>query len=74
MATASCNALIMAVHAVDALAGLGENELVNPILADLALEAVGMIRVFTSHDSLIEDRLLADVTAVGAAGTYRRAV
>jgi multisubunit Na+/H+ antiporter MnhB subunit len=34
---------IMALHAVDSVAGLGEDELVNAILTHLALEAVGVV-------------------------------
>ena len=64
----------MAVHAIYALARLGKNEFVNPILTHFALEAVGMVRVVTSHDSLVKNGLPADVAAVGAICTYRRAV
>ena len=65
---------IMAIHAIDALARLGEHELVDAVLAHLALEAVRVVRVVPGHDRLVEDGLLADVAAVRAVGAYRRAV
>ena len=74
MTTATCDALVMAIHAINALTRLGENELVDPVLADLAFEAVGMVGIVTGHDSFVENGLPTDVTAVGAVGTYRRAV
>jgi len=46
----------MTVHAVYALTCLGEDEFVDTIVADLALEAVGMIGIISSHDSLVENR------------------
>ena len=64
----------MAVHAVDARARLGEHELVDALLADLALEAVRVVRVVARHDRLVEDRQLADGAAVRAVGADRRAV
>ena len=64
----------MTVHAVDALPRLGENQLVNTVLAHLAFETVGMVRVVTGHDCFVEDRLFADIAAVRAVGAYRGAV
>lgn len=61
-----CHPLVMAVHAVNAVTGLGKDELVDSVAADLALEAVGMIRVVSSHDRLVENGLLADVAVVAA--------
>jgi hypothetical protein len=54
----------MAVHAVNSLAGLGKDELVDALLADLALEAVGMVRVVAGHDGFVEDGEMADVARV----------
>ena len=66
--------LIMAIHAIDALARLGEHELVDAVLAHLALEAVRVVRVVARHDRLVEDRLLAHRAAVRAVRADRRAV
>ena len=68
------DSLVVTGHAVDPLAGLGEDELVYPLLADATVEAVGMVRVFSGHDSFVEDRLSADVAAVGAVCAYWGAV
>lgn len=64
----------MTVHAIYALACLGEDEIVYAVLADFAFEAVCVVRVFTCHNSLIEDREMADVAAVGAVGADGRAI
>lgn len=37
------HAFVVALHAVNALAGLGKDKFVDAILADLALEAVGVV-------------------------------
>ena len=62
------HALIMAIHAIDALARLGEHELVDAVLADLALEAMGVIGVVAGHDGLVKDGLLAYIAGVRAVG------
>ena len=54
----------MAVHAVDTLACLREDELVDSVLAYLALETMGMVGIVAGHDGLVEDRLLADIAAI----------
>ena len=64
----------MAWHTIDSLAGLSEYQLVYPLLAHAAVEAVRVVRVFAGHDRLVEDRLATDVAAVGAVGADRRAV
>lgn len=69
MATDLCHAIVVAVHAVYAVACFCKNELVDTVVADLALEAVGVVRVVASHDCLIEDGLVADVAVVAAVGT-----
>lgn len=66
--------LIVAVHAVDALTGLCEDEFVDPVLTHFALEAVSMVRVVAGHDGFIEDGKTADVATVGAVGAYWRAI
>jgi len=68
------HALVVAVHAVYALTGFCEHKLVDSVAADLAFEAMGMIRVVASHDSFIENGEMTNVATVGAIGTYRRAV
>jgi hypothetical protein len=60
------HAFVVALHAVDALAGLCKDELVDAILADLALEAVCMVRIVTGHDRLVKYRVMADIAAVRA--------
>jgi len=37
------HALVVAVHTIDPLAGLGKNEFVYAVLADLTIEAVCMV-------------------------------
>ena len=64
MSPAAGNALVVAVHAVDTLACLREDELVDSVLAYLALETMGMVGVVAGHDGLVEDRLLADIAAI----------
>lgn len=61
-----CHAFVVAAHAVNAVAGLCEDELVDSVVTDLALEAVSVIRVVSGHDRLVEDGLLADVAIVAA--------
>ena len=70
----SYHAFVVAVHAVDALAGFGKDKLVDALLADLAFEAVGVVRVVAGHDRLVEDGLATDIAAVGAVGAYRGAI
>lgn len=64
-----CHALIMAVHTVYAVTGFGKDQLVYAVVADFALEAVGVIRVVSCHDGFVEDGLLTDVAIVAALGT-----
>ena len=70
----SDHAVVMTLHAVDALTGLGEYEVVDPVLADFAGEAVGVEGVVAGHDGLIEDGLVAEAAVVRAVGAYGRAV
>ena len=48
--------LVVTVHTIYALAGLGKYKVVDPILAYFTLETVGVEGVVTSHDSFVEDR------------------
>ena len=66
--------LVVAVHTVDTLARLREHELVNPVFAYFAFEAVRVIRVFARHDRLVQDRQLAHVATVGTVRAYRRSI
>jgi hypothetical protein len=68
------HALVVAVHAIYAMAGFRENKLVDSIATNFAFEAMSVIRVVTGHDSFIEDREMTNIAAIGAIGTYRRAV
>ena len=74
MSFASCDTLAVTRHTVYALTGLGKYELLYALLADLAIEAVGVVRVVARHDRLVEDRLLAHRAAVRAVRADRRAV
>ena len=56
--------VIVAFHAVEALACLRENELVDALLAASASEAFGMEGVITGHDRLVQNRPLADLAIV----------
>ena len=56
--------IVMAVHTIYALFGLCKDEIIDPVLADLAFEAVGVVRIVASHDSLVQDGLSAYVAAV----------
>ena len=49
------HALVVTVHAVDALTSLCKDEFVDAAMADFALEAVSVIRVVSGHDRLVED-------------------
>jgi len=64
----------MAIHAVYAVARLGKNELVNSSVANLAFETVGVVRVVSCHDGLVENGKMANITAVGAICTDRGAI
>jgi hypothetical protein len=68
------HAFVVAIHAVYALTCLSEDEFVDTVVADLALEAVCMIGIVTGHDSLVENRKLANVAAVRTICANRRAV
>jgi len=69
-----CHALVMAAHAVNAVTGLGKDELVDSVVADFALEAVGVVGVVSRHDCFVENGLLADVAVVAALCTDGGAV
>lgn len=74
MSSTSGDPLVVTVHAVYALTGLGKYKFLNSILANLAFEAVGMIGIVTGHDSFVQDRFVADIAAIGAACANWRAV
>ena len=61
-----CHAFVVTVHTVYAVTCLCKDQLVDSVVADFALEAMGMIRVVTGHDRLVEDGELADVAIVAA--------
>lgn len=56
--------LVMAVHAIDAVTGLGKHELVYAVPTRSALEAVGVVAIVARHDSFVEDRQAADAAAI----------
>lgn len=58
------HALVVAVHAVDSLTCLGEDELVDAVATDLAFEAVGVVRIVSRHDSLVKDGKMTYIAAV----------
>lgn len=59
MAPTAGDALIMAFHAINTMAGLGKHELVDTVVTGTAFEAVRVIRVIAGHDGFIEDGLMA---------------
>lgn len=60
------HALVVAGHTIYSLTRFGENQFVDTIAAYFALEAVGVIRVVTSHDRFVKNGLLANVAIVTA--------
>jgi len=68
------HAIAVAIHAIYALTGLCEDELINAALTNFAFETVSMIWIVSSHDCLIEDGEMADVAIVRAICTYWRAI
>jgi len=60
------HALVVAGHTIYSLTRFGENQFVDTIATYFALEAMGVIRVVTSHNSFVENGLLADVAVVTA--------
>jgi hypothetical protein len=64
MAPAAGDALVMAFHAINTMAGLGEHELVDTVVTGTAFEAVGVIRIIAGHDGFVEDGLMADAAFV----------
>jgi hypothetical protein len=64
VAPAAGDALVMAFHAINAMTGLGEHELVDTVVTGTAFEAVRMIRVIPGHDGFVEDGLMADAAFV----------
>lgn len=61
----------MALHAVESLACLCEDELVDAILAASASEAFGVEGVVACHDSLVQNRPPADLTVVAVCADRR---
>jgi hypothetical protein len=64
VAPVASDALVMEFHAINTMAGLGKHELVDTLVTGTAFEAVGVIQIIAGHDSLVEDRLMADATFV----------
>lgn len=74
VSSTSCDAFVVAVHAVDALPRLREDQFVDPILTHLAFETVRVIGIVAGHDGFVQNRLFADIAVVRAVRTYRRPV
>jgi len=68
------HAVVVTLHAIYALTGLGKDKLVNAALTNLTFETVGVIRIVPSHDCLIQNRETADIATVRAICTYRRTI
>lgn len=51
---------LSAYHAVDALAGLGKYQFLDPPLTRPACKAMSVVRFVSGHDSFFCDGLLAD--------------
>jgi hypothetical protein len=64
------HALIVTIHTIYALTCLGEDELVNSVLANLTFEAMCVIRVISGHDSFVENWKLTYAAGIRAVGTY----
>ena len=64
MSTAARDSFVMALHAIEPLARLGEHEFNDAVLAASASETLGVKGIIACHDSLVEDRLLADFAVV----------
>lgn len=64
VSTAARDPFVMALHAVEALARLGEHEFNDAFLAASASETLGVKGIIARHDCLIEDRELADFAIV----------
>lgn len=64
----------MALHAVYALAGFCKDKLIDSVLADFTLEAMGVVRVVTSHDSLVEYGEVADIAVIRTVGANGRTI
>jgi hypothetical protein len=64
VAPAAGDALMVTLHAVNTMTGLGKHELVDTIMTGATFEAVGMVRVVTSHDGFVKDGLVTDAAAV----------
>lgn len=65
---------IMTLHAIYALAGFGEDEFIDPVLAYFTLEAVCVIRVVAGHDGFVKNGEVTDVAVVGTASANGRAI
>lgn len=61
---APSDAIIMTVHTIDALARLGEHELLYALMARPTCEAGGVIGIFSSHDGLVVDLQFAHVADI----------
>jgi hypothetical protein len=61
-------------HAVYTLAGLGKDQLLDPLCATPTGEASGMITLVSRHDRLFGDRFLADKALITARRAHWTAV
>ena len=66
MLTATGNTLVVTLHAVDALAGLCKDELLDLCVAGAASKASGMVGLVAGHDGFLHDGKTADVAGVVA--------
>ena len=66
MTATAGHTLVVTVHAIYAVMGLREHELVDAIATRLALEAVGVVRVVTGHDSFVQDGEMTDRARIAA--------
>jgi len=65
------HAFVVTIHAIDTLARLGEDELVDTVTANFTLETMGMVGIVASHNGFVENGETTYIAAVGAVGTYR---
>ena len=56
MPSTPCDSLVVAFHAIEALARLRKHELVDPVFAATTRKALRVERVIARHNGFVEDR------------------
>lgn len=71
MLLAALDADIMAIHAVNALSSLGEDELFDSLLTNLTIEAMRVVGIVACHDGFVQYRQATNIAVVRAVGAHR---